>query len=126
MILEVLYYQYHRRILFDKKALPEEKDFPKKATHLAVTAVETALVCCDGEGIRKFHFCSHHLCTKPCYETTKYLASLPAATFTQVYEQGRGKGTMTAEEKRSVKQEMAEEMEQLDGYTSGGFLVGAP
>ena len=56
--------------------------------------------------------------TKPCYETTKYLASLPAATFTQVYEQGRGKGTMTAEEKRSVKQEMAEEMEQLDGYTS--------
>ena len=57
---------------------------------------------------------------------------------------------MTAEEKRSVKQEMAEEMEQLDGYTSDsvqfdglslgnlsdkscqldltnrGFLVGAP
>ena len=51
------------------------------------------------------------------------MVSLPASpalqSISQVYEQGRGKGTMTAEEKRSVKQEMAEEMEQLDRFPHG-------
>ena len=64
---------------------------------------------------------------KACYnETTKHikrLVSLPASpalqSISQVYEQGRGKGTMTAEEKRGVKQEMAEEMEQLDRFPHG-------
>jgi len=51
---------------------------------------------------------------KSCNSAKKDDSTATCEDFMSVYEQGRGKGTMTAEEKRSVKQEMAEEMEKDD------------